>query len=173
MRLTDIEDELRRHTMEVAVATIAELRDRRSSLGWLESQISFLRRVLQARIDLIEAALAARDQAPGAQARLSVLLSAVPELMVRTGMGGSGRSPRHRGLVDPDPELMAEIEGAGAIALLDVPSADDEDLSDELVRLDGVERRISELRQELHRSIDAIQGDIARRYRVGELTVSG
>ncbi len=173
MRLTDIEDELRRHTTEVEVATIAELRDRRSSLGALESQVSFLRRVLQARIDLIEAALAAREHAPGAEARLSALLGAIPELMVRTGPVGSGRSPRHRGLVDPDVELLAEIDGADAIALLEVPAADDEDLRAELVRLDGIERRISDLRQALHRSIDAIQGDIARRYRVGELTVSG
>lgn len=173
MRLTDIEDEVRAQTTEVGVATIGELRDRRSSLGSLESQISFLRRVSQARIDLIEAALAAREHAPGADARLSVLLGAVPELMVRNTTGGPGRSPRHRGLVDPDLELMSEIEASDAIGLLDVPSADEGELRDELVRLDAIERRISDLRQELHRSIDAIQGDIARRYRVGELTVSG
>ena len=173
MRLTDIEDEVRGHTTEVAVATIGELRDRRSCLGSIESQVSFLRRVLQARIDLIEAALAAREQAPGAEARLSVLLGAVPELTMRTGPGGSGRSPRHRGLVDPDLELLAEIDVEGSVALLDVPTASDDELRDELVRLDGIERRISDLRSELHRSIDAIQGDIARRYRVGELTVSG
>lgn len=173
MRLTDIENEVRAHTTEIAVATIGELRDRRSSLGSLESQLSFVRRVSQARIDLIEAALAAREHAPGADARLDVLLGAVPELMVRTGTGGPGRSPRHRGLVDPDLELLTEIEVDGAVALLDVPAADEGDLRDELVRLDALERRISDLRQELHRSIDAIQGDIARRYRVGELTVSG
>jgi hypothetical protein len=173
MRLTDIEQQVRAHTTEVAVATIDELRDRRSSLGSLESQVSFLRRVLQARIDLIETALDARHDAPGADARLSALLGAVPEVMVRSGSCGSGRSPRHRGLVDPDLELLAEVEGDGAIALLDVPAAQDDELRTELVRLDGVERRISDLRQELHDSIDAIQGDIARRYRVGELTVSG
>ena len=173
MRLTDIEDEVRAHTRDVALAAIGELRKRRSSLGSLESQVSFLRRITQARIDLIQTALAAREHAPGAGDRLSALLSAVPELTVRSGSGGSGRPPRHRGLVDPDLELLAEVEGDDALALLDVPAADDDALRRELARLDGIERRVSDLRRSLHRSIDAIQGDIARRYRVGELTVSG
>lgn len=173
MRLTDIEVELRQHATDVELSSIGDLRERRSLLGSYESQISFLRRILQTRIDLIDAALAARGDEPGSEARLMSLLSAIPELLARVRTGGSARSPRHRGLIDPDLELLAEMESDSGIALMDVPSAADDDLRRELARLSRVERSISDLRQQLHRSIDAIQADIARRYRVGELTVSG
>ncbi|MEO1062677.1 MAG: hypothetical protein AAFZ07_14780 [Actinomycetota bacterium] len=173
MRLTDIEDELRAHEIDVELTSIHDLRERRSLLGSFESQISFLRRILQTRIDLIDAALAARDDEPGSEARLMSLLSAIPELVARVRPGASTRSPRSRGLIDPDLELLAEVESDAGIALMDVPAAADDDLRRELARLNRIERSISDLRRRLHGSIDAIQADIARRYRVGELTVSG
>ena len=173
MRLTDIEEQVRSEAPPIEGAEVSELRAERTRLGGLESQVSFLRRVVQSRVDLIAAALAAQDDAPGAAARLGALLSAVPELLVRGATGGSARSPRHRGLVDPDLELIAEIDTDAAIALVDVPGAAADDLRHELARLEDLARRVSDVRQRLHRSIDVIQADIARRYRVGELSVSG
>lgn len=172
MRLADIEEQARRDDGSLGDASIAALRDRRRELDACETQVSYVRRTLQARIDLIEATLDVRVDSDGAADRLEDLLATLPDLLTPRRPTLSQRSPRHRPVVDPDIELLREVDGPPALSTFAIPEASEADLRTEHRRLVELERRVSELRRRLHRSLDAIQADIARRYQAGELSAT-
>ncbi|CAL9299937.1 hypothetical protein SUDANB25_03151 [Streptomyces sp. SudanB25_2051] len=144
-----------------------ELRALRRDSHTDEADLSYVRRLLQGRIDILRAELA-RRAAPEVPVmhRLSEILADAP----------SGRRPssaRHVTLSTPRSEeyRMLAAEMLAEVELSDLAARTDEELGEAMGRLAGYEQVVSRLRQELQRTADDCSAEIARRYRDGEAQV--
>ncbi|MEU3448640.1 ABC transporter substrate-binding protein [Streptomyces thermolilacinus] len=144
-----------------------ELRALRRDSHTDEADLSYVRRLLQGRIDILRAELA-RRAAPEVPVmhRLSEILADAP----------SGRRPssaRHVTLSTPRSEeyRLLAAEMLAEVELSDLAARTDEELAEAMGRLAGYEQVVSRRRQELQRTADDCSAEIARRYRDGEAQV--
>jgi hypothetical protein len=136
-----------------------ELRARREEAG--EADVSYLRRLLQGRLDILRAELVCRS-AGGAQdvAGLPSILSddasgtfsAVPRVQVPS------RATEHRRRVE---RLVADE------TITRLPELDVEDLTRAVEVLAREEERVSTRRRAVQRVVDVLRGELARRHRDG------
>lgn len=149
-----------------------ELRAMRQACREVETGLSLLRRVVQGHLDIVaeEQARRAADGGPRDRAELVARLPAV--LADRTHGPGPGRLS---GLLVPDamdPDLEAQLQAlVGEGAAFDPTTLDDEDLSALAEGLRGLEATVSGHRKAMFGAIDAVEGEIARRYRAGDASV--
>lgn len=162
MRLEDIKAEVERCGMGVELATISELRDRRLALDVVAGHMCSLYGMEQERIDLVETVLAARHGEPAAVEHLEVLRAALPELGLPRRATVTARSVSHRGYLQADAGLVAEID---RLAPAEVPDTDCATLRAELDCLVDHQQRIASLRRRVGEVLEVIETDIARRYR--------
>lgn len=134
-----------------------------------ETDLSYLRRMLHGRIDIVRAEQRRREAGDPASlvSQLPQILGGEPRRPAR-GMGRLDvRSPtdpdRHRRYVEA---LVADVD------LSDVMHADDAKLDEALVAYEAEERSVSELRRQVQQVVDAVSAEIARRYRDGEADIS-
>lgn len=152
---------------------LAELRAKREMCAELEMELSYVRRLAQARIDLIMAESERRHQGlsePSAE----VLVEQLPQILgERTRAEGPGRLPS---LLAPSDwaqgSLAARVEEVlpsdqlGSLGALSTQELDELHVS-----LSRLERDISAERRALHDIQDRLQEELVRRYRSGEATV--
>src|SRR5690606_23745767 len=139
----------RTETSELRSLRMAELRALRRSAQREEADLSFVRRLLQGRIDILEAERRRRDgQEAGLHGQLPRILADAP--------ARQRSSARHVTLGMPAGaeyrELAAKI--LDEVGLSDLASLDDEELHTALMRLARYEKDISRRRQALHRTAD-------------------
>jgi hypothetical protein len=74
-----------------------------------------------------------------------------------------------------DPELSAELDQVtqGGMRIAMLPTSSDGELVELAASLDSLEVRVSRKRRLLHRTIDLLNAELARRYGSGELTPEG
>lgn len=150
--------------------TIEELREMRSDCRQAESDVSYERRVCQARIDILEAELDRR--ASGTTD--SDLVARLPEILG----GGSGRS---NGSGDSLPSRAPDLsiprsaemphrrleEIMGEHTLTHLPQMQTEELTRILESLAAYEVDLSARRRRAHEVFDMVQQEIVRRYVTG------
>ncbi|AJE84455.1 aerial mycelium formation regulatory protein [Streptomyces albus] len=152
---------------------LAELRALRQQAQHYEADLSYLRRLLQGRIDILGAELARRSgDGGGAGAgadRLSAQLAQIladktarPRSSARHLTLGTPRSAEYRRLAG---EMLAEVE------LSDLEARTDEELRAARRRLGRYEHVVSGRRQRVQRTADRCGAEITRRYREGEARV--
>lgn len=153
---------------ELAGLALGDVRGRRSEAHREETDLSYLRRVLHGRIDIIAAEQARR--ADGGEGRLVDRLSAI----LRDEPSASARSARHMD-VDPGAEpgeyrarVEALLSGPEMTAVLDRPDAD---LGTALETLREYEREVSGYRSRVQTVVDRFGAELTRRYREGHATV--
>ncbi|WP_049567779.1 hypothetical protein [Streptomyces sp. SBT349] len=145
---------------------LPELRALRRAALREERDLSFVRRLLQGRIDILQAERRRRiAQEPG-------LLDQLPRILA-DGPSRQRSSARHVTLGTPLSEEYRQLteEMLGQVELSDLSALDDDELHDALGRLARWEAHVSRRRQELHRTADGCGAEIARRYREGEAQV--
>lgn len=149
-----------------------ELRTRRHTAEEVEAQISYYRRLLHGRMDLLNFEARRRR---GEEERS--LLEALPEILASGMILGSEPNLRHIETMPPIPSktgrrLIDKIMDDGVLTQL--PDLTEDEVSEALDRLREVESELSNQRKELHGVIDALQDEIVSRYRSeqGETTVS-
>ncbi|MDT0343370.1 RsiG family protein [Streptomyces litchfieldiae] len=151
---------------DLSALRLAELRELRRAAQREEADLSFVRRLLQGRIDILQAERRRRvTQEPGPLDQLPVILA--------DGPSRQRSSARHVTLGTPSSEeyrLLAE-EMLGEVELSDLSALGDDGLHDALGRLARWEAEVSRRRQALHRTADHCGAEIARRYREGEAQV--
>lgn len=150
---------------------LAELRAVRRDAQRDEADLSYVRRLLQGRIDILRAELA-RRAAPGSPLmerlvvdRLSEILADVPSAhrsSARHVTLGTPHSEEFRRLAE---DMLSEVE------LSDLAARTDHELHEGMARLVAYERQVSGRRQQLQRTTDDCSAEIARRYREGEAQV--
>jgi hypothetical protein len=150
---------------------IAQVRVLRRACIGTETGLSYLRRLVQGSIDIIEGELEAR--AGRAHESAGDLIDALPDLL------GEAPRPRGRGRLtvalepaEMDDELFdryrALADGGGLARVTDL---DDAGLARLLVELQEIERLVSAKRHLYHHRIDVLQAELTRRYRTGEASV--
>lgn len=151
----------------------AELRRRRDDCEEEESGVSFARRVLQGRLDILRAEVLRRRDAGNPEA--GSVLAALPDIL---GAEHTTTDPAHaratRFLVPPsvhyhrrDVDLI--VDEASLTGLHERPL---EDLREVVERLAEKERELSTRRRALLDRIDALRDELLRRYKSGEAHVS-
>ncbi|MGW0780521.1 RsiG family protein [Streptomyces sp. NPDC002913] len=145
---------------------LPELRTRRREAQRDEADLSYVRRLVQGRIDILRAELAGRGgpQSPVVD-RLSEILADTPSVhrsSVRHVTLTTPRSDEYRQLAA---DTLAEVE------LSDLDARTDEELLAAMARLVRYEQRVSRRRHRLQRTVDDCSAEIARRYRDGEAQV--
>lgn len=142
------------------------LRALRRSAQQEEADLSYLRRLLQGRIDILRAELARRaDPASSLVDRLPEILADAPtrhRASARHVTLGTPRSAEYRRLAET---MLADVE------LADLGARSEQQLQEGMGRLVRHERQISGRRQNLQRTADDCSAEIARRYREGEAHV--
>lgn len=152
---------------------LAEVRSRRDTAEDVEAQISYYRRILHGRMDLLDFE---RRRRSGEEER--TILEALPDILASGMILGSEPNLRHIETMPPLPSvtgrrLIDKIMDDGVLASL--PELADEELGEAMERLREVENQLSGQRRQLHEVIDTLQQEIVSRYRSqqDEAPVSG
>ena len=149
-----------------------ELKKRRHTAEDVETQISYYRRLLHGRMDLINFEIRRRS---GEEER--TLLEALPEILASGMILGQEPNLRYLETMPPIPtktgrRLIDKIMDDGV--LTELSELTDDEVREALDRLREVEKELSNQRKQLHGVIDALQDEIIARYRAqqDEATVS-
>lgn len=156
-------------TEDPSTLPLDELRSQRAALQHEGDVVSYVRRVAQARLDLVFAEIRRRergDDEVDLPSELRVVLS-------QHLTGGAARPPRPTDDVSEN-ELSHELD---AICTEQGYSRLEELDADELSRLatalGDYERRVSTDRRATFERLDALSAELVRRYRDGEASVDG
>jgi hypothetical protein len=166
---------IRRDFLEgIDAKPLAELRAMRAECEQVESALSFSRRVLHGRLDIVASERERRRSGEGGR-DLDDLVDQLPSILA--DHQARPASPQTRLVLTPAPdcvtdelvELLDSVAGPATLAHLS-DLGDDE--VDQLVdKLAGLERQLSEARRGLHERIDTLQQEITSRYERGEATI--
>ena len=148
---------------DISEADLDELRQRREAAEDVESQISYYRRLLHGRVDLLNFELRRRS---GQEERS--LIEALPEILASGMTLGNEPNLRHLDTMPPLPastgrRLIDKIMDDGILTQL--PELTDDELTEAIDRVQEVEAELSAQRRQLHVVIDALQDEIIARYR--------
>ena len=152
---------------DLTALRLPELRALRRDAQRDEADLSYVRRLLQGRIDILRAELARRSPTGAASVvdRLSEILTDAParhRSSARHVTLGTPHSEEYRLLAA---EMLAEVE------LSDLEARTDPELTSAMGRLVRYEQQVSRRRQVLQHTADGCSAEIARRYREGEAQV--
>jgi hypothetical protein len=142
-----------------------DLRAERASLQTQDDVISYVRRIAQARLDLLDAEMERRS------GERTDVTAALPSILGARLTGGPARPPRPANESSDHP-LALELEDLCArLGADDVRSLDDAEVDELRIALLSFERARSNERHELYERLDALSGELVRRYREGEAHV--
>ncbi|MFE3633202.1 aerial mycelium formation protein [Streptomyces cellostaticus] len=152
--------------------SLPELRTLRRDAQRDEADLSYVRRLLQGRIDILRAELARRGRASVPAPADASVVERLPEILT-DAPARQRSSARHVTLGTPLNEeyRLLAAEMLGEVELSDLGARTDRELTCAMGRLVGYEQEVSRRRQRLQRVADDCSGEIARRYRVGEAQV--
>jgi hypothetical protein len=151
---------------ELASCSLEELRSRHSECLEIETEVSYVRRLAQARLDILGAELSRR----AAGGSVGDLIAALPQILADEGPRApvtESRLPRH---LAPSMDIkwnrgLEHLVFDETLATL--PTLSDAELESRIEQLSTLERELSERRRSLHRVIEAIELDLAGRHKVG------
>lgn len=151
--------------------TLQQVRDRRAETTEAETGLSYLRRIVQGRLDIVAAERTHRSN--GERGELSALVEELPAILSgNVHAPGLGRLPTLMAPGEMDPQLDRRLEEIlPASRLSSLSDLSDEDLQRSAEELTAFERSISTMRRAVLDVDDRLQEEIVRRYRTGEATV--
>ncbi|MFF5893041.1 ABC transporter substrate-binding protein [Streptomyces globisporus] len=150
---------------------LPELRTLRRDAQRDEADLSYVRRLVQGRIDILRAELA-RRRGPEAPVEDAAVVDRLSEILADTP-SRHRTSARHVTLTTPRGDEFRQLaaENLAEVELSDLDARTDEELHTAMGRLVRYEQQISRRRHELQRTADDCGAEIARRYRDGEAQV--
>jgi hypothetical protein len=153
----------------LAALGLEQLRELRRQAQEDEADLSYLRRLLHGRVDILRAELTRRSGRTSVSdtllEQLAEILTDLPSEVRNSARHVTLNTPRneeYQGLAD---ELMDDV------ALADLGSQSDAALQAACIRLTAHERTLSLRRQGLQRTVDGCSAEITRRYCEGEARV--
>ena len=156
------------YLMGLSQLSLEDVRARRAEAEQEEADLSYTRRMIQGRLDILRAELNRRDGALSGSLveGLSTILADEPRGAAR-GMGRHvtvepSRVDSHRRYVEA---LVADVD------LSDVSARSTDELAHALRTLSEEEQAVSAKRRAVHGVLDACSAEITRRYREGEADV--
>ncbi|MFF8959342.1 ABC transporter substrate-binding protein [Streptomyces sp. NPDC014894] len=151
---------------------LPELRTLRRDSQRDEADLSYVRRLLHGRIDILRAELARRTQPQAAPVVDRLVVDRLSEILA-DAPSRHRASARHVTLSTPHGEEYRRLASdmLGDVELSDLTARTDEELHAGMGRLIRYEQQVSRRRQLLQRTADDCSAEIARRYREGEAQV--
>ena len=139
-----------------------ELHAMKDEASEVETEVSYVRRLAQARIDIVEAQRANRRKGRGS---VSDLVEQLPQILARDLRAPQSKARLQQNLApDPNIEFARGLEPLiGDDSLVRLPEMPDDELDDLLDQLRRLESDMSARRKKLHHAIDEIDAEIARR----------
>ena len=150
---------------------IEEVRAKRDECRRVEDALSYVRRQVQGRLDIVAAEQRRRAEGAPEPSEDDLVRNLAETLADRARPAGNGRLPQ---LMAPDVESfdtdeLDAIARPGALAR--ITELSDEELAHLVDKLSSYEADVSRQRRSLHERIDSLQAEITRRYRTGEASV--
>jgi len=129
----------------------------------IETEVSFVRRIAQARIDIVEAELDRRARGGS----IGDLLAALPDILADESRAAPAESrlPRHLGPASDIPWRRGLEHLISDATLVNLPTLSEEELRSTLEQLRELEQEVSTQRRSLHRVIDSIEADLTERHK--------
>jgi hypothetical protein len=160
---------------DLPARSIEDLRALRTESQATENALSSVRRLVQARLDILSGELDRRRDG-GDPADLAALVAQLPQLLADGPRGTAAQARAPQELDTGDSELtmaltarVDELVSPGALSGLAHRS--DDDVRGLRASLQRFETSVSEHRRAVHDALDALQAEITRRYRTGEASV--
>jgi hypothetical protein len=157
------------YVQELDQLDLAEVRSRRDDAAQEETDLSYLRRLLHGRIDIVKAEQKRRREG-GSSSVVERLVEILADNVVGPAPSGSGR---HQTLEPSRAEAhRRHVEALVSDAdLSDVASLPDERLDLALRTYAAEEESVSQRRREVQKVVDALNDEIGARYRAGSASV--
>lgn len=157
---------------DLPARTTPEIRAMRAECQSVETGLSYLRRVVQGRLDIVDAELE-RRRSGGAPGDLASLIDRLPEILGdHLRAPGNGRLTSSLEPAETDPALQHRLDAVVSDHGLDaIAEVEDERLVQARDALTELEHDISTRRRALFDRIDELQAELTRRYKTGEATV--
>jgi hypothetical protein len=157
---------------DIGQRSVSEVRELRDACRQEEAHLSFARRILQARLDIVRS-LVARRGGEGWDAE--DLIAWLPEVLADVRREPDEGGPRATPVVEPPGESQGRRSSDWLIfdaSLGRVPDLSDEELFGLVDRLSDEERRVSDVRRLVLDRLDALQAELVRRYSADASIVS-
>ena len=156
------------YTSGIERCSLSEVRQLRDEAAQEETDLSYLRRVLHARIDIVRAEQRRRREG-GSAPVVDQLASILADNAVGPATGSGryqtiepSRAEAHRRHVEA---LVSDVD------LSDVTALPDQKLEEVLATYVAEEDSVSRLRRQVQQVVDRLNDEIARRYREGAASV--
>lgn len=148
---------------------LPDLRDRRAQAEQEETDLSYLRRLAQGRLDILRAETARRRGETEGD-----LVDALPQILAE-----GERSPAHgmgRHVVVEPSRVDSQRRWIEALVadtdVTDLDNRSDEEVADAVARLEAAEATVSRTRKAVQQVMDTCSAEVTRRYRDGEADVA-
>jgi anti-sigma-K factor RsiG len=143
---------------------MSDVRALRQQAEQSEVDLSYTRRLLQGRLDIVRRELQRRAEHDGRS-----LLDLLPEILSEKGRGPAHGLGRHQTVQPSAPQQLEHwVTGlTPGVDLSDVQAQPDEPLEQAARALGAGERSLSERRRGVQQVMDALAGELGRRYREG------
>jgi hypothetical protein len=150
------------YVADLASSSIEELRAKHAECVELETEVSYVRRLTQARIDILEAEIGRRSTGGS----LEDLIQQLPQILADPGPRGAPASSRLPLQLAPeqDSEWTPDLEQFDGV-LANLPTLSDAELDEAISGLRALEREVSDQRRELFAVIDRIDVTLAEQLR--------
>lgn len=157
---------------ELARRPTEEIRSMRGECTEVETGLSFFRRMVQGRLDIVGSEQQRRRDG-GEPTGIHEVIGQLPEIFSEQRRpGGTGRLPTSLDAPEPDPSLVAQLDGiAGPSQLAGLADLDDAAIDRLVSDLGELEQTVSRYRRLMFDRIDALQAELTERYRTGQASV--
>ncbi len=151
---------------------IAVIRTMREECQRIETALSYVRRMVQGRLDVVLAE-SRRRQAGDEPTDLAALVAQLPRILAdRTRAPGPGRLSQVLAPGKLEGEFVRRLDAIVSQGHLhQLNDLSDAELERVRVELDDLERAVSARRRDVFGRVDAVQAELTRRYRTGEASV--
>lgn len=152
----------------MAALPLPEVRARRDEAAQEETDLSYLRRILHARIDIVRAEQRRRNEGGSAS-----LVAELGRILSANAVGPAIGSGRHQSMGPSRAEAhRRHVEAmVSDVDLSDVGSLSADQLDDTLVAYRAEEESVSHRRREVQQVMDAFNAEIGSRYARGAASV--
>ena len=145
--------------------TLADIRAQRNALQGEEDAISFVRRLAQGRLDLVQDEQ--RRRASGLQQPAGSLTDRLADVFGQQHGGGSARPPRETNVPADHPLVLELDQLCEHYQFESMENIDDKSLDELAGALGMFEKSCSGQRHDLFEKIDALTAELVRRVREG------
>jgi hypothetical protein len=153
---------------EIEGRTLDELRAMRADAEQEEADLSYIRRLIQGRIDILRAELMRRETGSGGS-----IIDDLPRILAEEARPSARGMGRHAA-VEPSrvDEHRRYVEALVAdVGISDVTARTDDELRGALRTLEAEEDQVSSDRRLVQQAMDACASEMMRRYRDGDADV--